>query len=510
MLKAAFQFGSWTILSRILGFLRDLLMAITIGAGMVSDAFIVAFRFPNLFRRFFAEGALLNAFIPIYVKRREHENTKSALEFASAVLSSLAVILMILSVVMIIIMPYVIGLIAPGFVDKPQQFDLTVMMARIMFFYLFFMALSALLSGVLNSIGKSWVMAMVPCLLNIIMLGALSYLYITPNLSITNIGYILSYSILGAGLLQMLVLYYYCRYYQCYLVIKRPFSDKDIKHLLWLMLPTMLSAGAIQINALVGDIIASFLTQGSISWLYYAERLQQLPIGLIGVALNIALLPAMSQSYQQKNLKTALEYQANALNIGLWLVLPAMIGLICLAPTIIRVLYGYGAFLEDDQQATAQALQIFAFGIPAAIMIKILQPSFFMQENTKTPLYITLSGVLVNITVALYLVDEWQFLAIAIANIVALGWQALCYYMILSQQKLCHIDKKNSILIAKSLFASLVMGGMILWLEPQLFLIGLHPIIAMIILIVFAMILYLFICNIIKGNQIKDIIQQIK
>ncbi len=407
--------GGATMASRVLGFVREALIGAALGAGPVADAFYAAFRFPNLFRRLFAEGAFNTAFIPLFAKELEGDGLAGARRFAEDVLSVLVVTLIGLSALAMIFMPFLVGtVIAPKFADTPDKFDLTVLMTRIMFPYLFCMSLTAMLSGVLNSMRKYFLAAFVPVLLNVILIAGLLIAMNTGTDQRTT-GLVLASCVFLSGFAQLGFLVWGVRREGFSMRLKRPQLTPGVKRLLVLMGPAMLTGGVMQINLLVGQIIAS-AQDGAIALLNYADRINQLPLGVIGIAIGVVLLPELSRALNAGDHADANHLQNRSLEFALALTLPAAVGFMTMPGPLVAILYERGAFSPETTAMAAQALAGFAAGLPAAGLIQGVPPAFFARANMKSPLWFSLITVAVNIAGSLLFFPIYGHVAIAAAT----------------------------------------------------------------------------------------------
>ena len=419
IIKAAATAGVATLMSRILGFLRDVMIAASLGAGPLADIFVVAFRLPNLFRRLFAEGAFNAAFVPVFAKRMEAEGVDAARKLSAEVLAVLLAGLIVFTLLAEWYMPYLVHALAGGFRATPEKFDLAVTYSRITFPYLVFMSLLSLYAAMLNASGRFAVAAFAPVLLNVVLIGALVLAAMTGRDS-------LAYLIWGvaiAGVVQFLMVWFAVKQAGLGIGLQRPRLTEDVKRVLTLGIPGVLAAGVGQINLLVGTNIAS-AQNGAASWLYYADRLYQLPLGVIGIALSVALLPDLSRRLKAGDEAGARNSQNRSLQIAILFSIPCAVGLYLLADPVIAVLFQRGAFSAADTTATGVALMGFAIGLPAFIGIKVLQPSFFARENTFYPFIYGALGVVANIAISLTFFPIYGHVAIAIATSIA-GWLTL-------------------------------------------------------------------------------------
>ena len=412
--------GGMTLISRVLGFVRDMLIAGVLGTGVVADAFFVAFRFPNLFRRLFAEGAFNSAFIPLFAKRLEGEGAASARAFAQEALSFLTAVLLIFTAFAELTMPGLMYVIAPGFADTPEKFDLAVKLTRIAFPYLLCVSLVALFSGVMNALGRFALAAFAPVLLNIVFIVVLAALTLAGTSGTPEAGEALAWAVFVGGFAQLFLLLWGARRMGMVTAPRRPRLTDGVRRLVSLGIPGIIAGGITQVNILIGTIIAS-LQDHAVSWLYYADRIYQLPLGLVGIAIGVVLLPDLSRKLRAKDGGGALHTQNRSLELSLLLTLPAAIALAVAPEPIIQVLFERGAFNASDTPATAMALAAFAFGLPAFVMVKVFSPGFFAREDTKTPMYFAGVSVVVNIIGSFALFWLIGHVGIAVATSLA-GW----------------------------------------------------------------------------------------
>ncbi|MEO8651422.1 MAG: murein biosynthesis integral membrane protein MurJ [Hyphomicrobiaceae bacterium] len=386
--------GGLTMVSRVLGFLRDILIAAVLGTGAVADAFFVAFRMPNLFRRLFAEGAFNSAFVPLFAKRLEADGADSARGFAEEAMAGLFAILLAVTALAQIAMPWLIIGLAPGFTSDPAKLDLATALTRITFPYLLCMSLVALLSGLLNSLHRFTAAAAAPIVLNVVLIAVMLFAQARGLHDDAGAGYLLAWGVTAAGVLQLALLWFAARHAGFVLHLRRPRMSDGVRRLIELGIPGVIAGGITQINVVVGTIIAS-LEAGAVSYLYYADRLYQLPLGIVGVAIGVVLLPDLSRHLGAGDKAAAMDSQNRSMELALLLTVPAAVALLVMAEPIIRVLFERGAFGPSDTVATARALAAFAIGLPAFVLIKVLQPGFFAREDTKTPMrYAALNLVL--------------------------------------------------------------------------------------------------------------------
>lgn len=405
--------GSWTMLSRLLGFVRDMVIAATLGAGPVAEAFLIAFSLPNMFRRFFAEGAFNMAFIPMFAKRVEAGT--GAQEFARDAFTGLATILIVFTVVAQVFMPVLVVAMASGFLAD-ERFDLAVLFGRIAFPYILFISLAALLSGVLNATGRFTAAAAAPALLNVIFLVALA---LGARLG-WDMGLTLAWSVPLAGVAQMALVWVAASRAGYRLIPRRPRMTPELKRLAIIALPAAMAGGVVQINLLIGRQVASFF-DGAIAWLTYADRLYQLPLGVVGIAIGVVLLPDLSRRLRAGDSDGGRHSLSRAGEMALALTVPASVALLVIPMPLVTVLFQRGAFTSDDAAATALAVQIYGLGLPAFVLQKVLQPAYFARENTRTPFYFALGSLAINAAVAIGLAPHIGYIAAAIGTTLA-GW----------------------------------------------------------------------------------------
>ncbi len=451
--------GGYTGISRVLGLVRDMLLAPVLGAGPVADAFFVAFRLPNMFRRLFAEGAFNAAFVPLFSRRLEQEGELVAKAFAEQALSVLLTTLLAFTAAFMAAMPWLMYVLAPGFVDdpNPEKFDLAVRFTQITFPYLLFVSLVALLSGVLNSLYRFAAAAAAPVLLNVFFIVALAIVIPLTGQP----GYVLAWTVAAAGLAQFLMLMVAARRAGMALRLPRPRLTDGVRRLLVLMAPGVLSAGVLQINLLVGNIIASY-EAGAISKLYFADRLYQLPLGLIGIALGVVLLPELSRKLRGGAPEAAMASLNRGIELSMLLTLPATVALLVMPWPIVVVLFERGVFDRAVSDSTAQAVAAFAAGLPAYVLVKILQPAFFAREDTLTPLKVAAVSVAANIALAVALFLKIGFVGLALATAIAAWLNAGLLAWLLYRRGFLQTDGRLRGRLPRVLLASLLMGAL-LW-----------------------------------------------
>ncbi len=417
LMAGFFTVGIWTLLSRVLGFVRDIMIAAFLGTGPVAEAFLIAFSLPNLFRRFFAEGAFNMAFVPMFSKKLEGDD--DAHRFAQDAFVGLAGILTVFTVIGVILMPALVTMMASGFIGT-ERFDLAVYYGRIAFPYILFISLSALLSGVLNATGRFAAAAAAPVLLNIIFVGALLIGAVFSDNSQSEIGSTLAYAVPFAGIAQMMLVWVAAKRAGFALMPGWPKITPELKRLAIIAAPAALAGGVVQINLLVGRQVASFF-DGAVAWLNYADRLYQLPLGVVGIAIGVVLLPDLSRRLRAGDDTGGKDAFNRACELSLALTIPAAVALMMIPLPLVSVLYERGAFTSDDTANTAIAVAIYGLGLPAFVMQKALQPLFFAREDTKRPFYYALAAMALNAALAIGLSPIIGFTAAAIGTSIT-GW----------------------------------------------------------------------------------------
>jgi len=412
----------FTLISRIFGLARELFVASLFGAGSVADSVNVAFKLPNLFRRIFGEGALSTAFIPIF-NEKLLESDQKARQFSGEVFTILLFSLIIIVGLMQVFMPSLMFIIAPGFQEDKAKFDLTILLCRITMPYLIFISIASLFGGILNSIKRFAAFAFTPVILSLCVIFITKILErhnIEPSLSI-------SISVLIAGLLQVLFMFYYIVKAKMAFPLSFNPAGKELRKFLGNMGPITISSGAQQLHLFISQSIASFVP-GAVSILSYADRIYQFPLSIIGISFGTILLPELSKIYKQNDLKQAINIQNKAIKIGLLLSLPAAFGIIILSHPIIHIIYERGAFTPEDTIKVAEAISAFALGLPAFVLAKILTPIFYANQDTKTPLRITIYSLIVNSILNLTLMIPFSHLGIALGSSIAAWYNVYLLY----------------------------------------------------------------------------------
>ncbi|MDW3117871.1 MAG: murein biosynthesis integral membrane protein MurJ [Roseovarius pacificus] len=500
LLSGVLTVSGWTLLSRMLGFVRDVLIASYLGPGAMMDAFVAAFRLPNMFRRFFAEGAFNAAFVPMFSKKYEgHEDHQ---HFASLALSGLSLVLLVLTGLALLFMPALVWATAEGFAGD-ERFDLTVEFGRVVFPYILFISLAALFSGVLNAVGRFTAAAAAPVLLNVMLVAAMVFAAQTGGA----VAHALVWAIPFAGIAQLALVWIAARKAGLHIRPIRPRWTPDMARLVRVAIPAALAGGVMQVNLLVGQQVASNYDK-AVSWLYSADRLYQLPLGVVGIAVGIVLLPDLSRRLKVEDHTGARAAYSRAAEISLILTVPCAVALVAVPMPLVSVLFERGAFGTDDTAATALAVAIYGLGLPAFVLQKILQPLFFAREDTKSPFRYAVVAMIVNAVLAIGLAFVLDWIAAAIATTVA-GWVMVWLLMhgARAYGDVARFDDRFHRRIWRIIAASALMG-VIVWgvhvlLSPFFGMPGLRWI-ALLVLIVTGIVSYFGIGHLIGAFRIQD------
>jgi len=461
LLRSVATVGSYTLVSRVFGFIRDILTAAILGAGPVADAFFVAQRLPNLFRSLFAEGAFSAAFVPLAAGALSEGGKPAMREFAEEAYAVLFAALLGFVLIGEILMPAVMRVIAPGFGADPEKFDLVVTLTRITFPYLLFISLTALLGGVLNAVDRFAAPAATPILLNLFLIAALLMM---ARFSWRD-GHALAWALSAAGVAQFLWLMMSCARAGVRLRLRLPRLTPGVRETLRIMGPGVLGAGVTQINLVISTALASLLPGGSVSYLYYADRLNQLPLGVVGIAIGTAILPSLSRQVRTGDAAAAAATQNRGVELALLLTLPAAAALVVLAQPILAALFERGAFGPAEAAATAAALAAYAVGLPAFVLVKVLAPGFYAHRDTATPVKVAVAAVSVNFALTLVLMQFLAHVGVAIA-LSAAGWvQALTLLILLARHGHFRLDRRASSNIPRIAVAALGMAAVLVALR---------------------------------------------
>ena len=457
LLSTASIFSFFTLISRILGYLRDIFIAIFLGASVFADAFFVAFRLPNTFRRLFAEGTFNAAFIPSYTSAKL-KNKKTGKIFADEILSLLILILLFIVTLAEIFTPYLVYLIAPGFIIDDFKFDLAVELTRITFPFLLFVTLASFFSGILNSNNKFAAAAAAPIILNVILIASILISYFLE----LNIAKLLSFGVTLAGIIQLIFLIFVTiKFYSPNIKFRFRITSR-VKFFFKKLLPSIFSSGVTQINILVGTIIASFQS-GAVSYLYYADRVYQINLAIAGIAVGTVSLPVLSKAFKSKNFLKVSNIQNKSIQLSLLFSIPASLGLIIASEEIINGLFGYGSFTVKDVEMTSKALMFFGYGVIAFALVKILSNFFFERENTKTPFYISSFIVFLNILISISLFNKLGFLIIPIATTISTWIGVLIFLYFLKKRNYLYLQHQLFKNCLKIVFSSMIMAIVLLF-----------------------------------------------
>ena len=430
--KAFIKIGFWTFISRIFGFFRDVLLAAALGAGFLSDIFFIAFKLPNMFRRLTAEGALVQSFLPQYISEKNKGTNEQAKKFSSEVQSILLFILLLIVIVFEIFMGLVISILAPGFKEDPEKFQMTINFASITITYLPMVSLMALWGSIAQASGSFFPLAAAPIILNLTLISG-CVLIISELVD----PIFLAFMVPMAGILQLIFVGLWVKklgFFPHFIILK--LTDKT--KIVWKkFLPASLGAGLLQLNLLVDTILATLVGSGAVSFLYYADRVAQLPLGIIGIALGTALLPNLSDAENKNDLKYINTNLINAIKIGAIFSIPACVSFIILPSLLVEVIFARGAFLESEIHNVSLALSAYGFGVPAFVFIKILQSSFFAMGDTSTPFKVSVLSVFFNIILSYLLMHFFGHFGIALAtSIVAYTVFFILFFILLKKKRL--------------------------------------------------------------------------
>lgn len=455
LIRSILTVGGWTLLSRGAGFARDVMMAAYLGAGPVAEAFLIAFSLPNMFRRFFAEGAFNMAFVPMFSKKLE--GGEDAQGFARDAFNGLAAVLIVFSVLGTLAMPWLVWLMASGFAGD-ERFDLAVLFGRISFVYILFISLVALLSGVLNAFGRFTEASFVPVLMNLMFIAAM----LLADHWGWDMGLTLAWTVPLTGIAQLAFTWVSAHRAGFRFAPGLPRLTPDLRRLALIAAPAVLAGGVVQVNLLVGRQVASF-TEGAVAWLSYADRLYQLPLGVVAIAVGTVLLPDLSRRLRAGDAEGGRASFNRGTEFALFLTLPAAVALIVIALPLCTVLYQRGAFGPDDAAATALALAIYGAGLPAFVLHKVFQPLYYAREDTRSPFRFAVWSMVINAVIAVGLLPLIGFSAAALATTLS-GW-TMVLQLWLGTRKMgdeARFDLRFRQRLPRILAASAIMGA-VLW-----------------------------------------------
>lgn len=484
-----------TFLSRILGFIRDVVVAYTLGTGPFADAFFVAFRIPNLMRRLFAEGSLTMAFVPVFKNLDLKQGRQSAFLFARSAFLWLILILCALSIVAIFLAPKIALLIAPGFKRQPQLFDFTIKLIRICFPYIIFISSVALFMGILNSLGHFLSPAIAPCILNIMLITSA---FVGKFYNI-NIALALSYGVLFAGMGQFVLQLPFLKKYGFSIFGKIDLKHKGVKLLLKLIIPSIYGAAVYQLNILLNTVLASFLESGSVSYLYYADRLVQFPLGIFGVAVSVAALPDLSELSSKKDMKGFKKVLNKSIYFILFISLPATFGLIGMSQPIVEALFKRGAFDLSSVEATSLCLIGYSIGLPAFSLVRTMVSSFYSLKDTKTPAYVATICLFVNLFFGILLMKKLSYLGLALAVSISSWTNVVLLYIALNKKIGTWFQWKRKLCWFMLLSLLILIVGELT--TASLYSLILIPILALV---------YIYLCNLLKIEEASAIISLLK
>jgi putative peptidoglycan lipid II flippase len=469
MLRSVLTVGGWTMASRVLGFARDMLIAHRMGAGWMTDAFFVALQLPNLFRRLFGEGAFNAAFVPAFAGALAREGRAAARDLAERMAGLMALWLALLTLLGLLFMPQLLAVLVPGFLDRPEKFALTIELSCITLPYLWFICLAALVGGVLNGLDRFAAAAAAPVLFNVLAIVAL--LGLTPYVATP--AHALAWGVAASGAAQLvLVLVAVRRAGMALGILGRPRLTPAAREVLRKMVPGLIGGGAVNINLFVATLIASLLPSGAVSYLYYADRVGQLPLGVIGAAVGTALLPMLSRHVRGGRPLAAHRATNRAMELALLLTLPAAAGLALLAAPIVATLFQRGAFDVAATRATAAALGAYALGLPAFVLVKVFAPGFFARGDTTTPVVVGGGAMALNLVLNLVLVWPLAHVGIALATSLAAWFNALTLAALLSRRGRLILDRRARRGLPRIAAAAAGMAALLAPLTPAVFAAG--------------------------------------
>ena len=503
LIKSTSTYSFFVLISRILGYLRDVLIAIYLGSGPIADAFFVAFRIPNTFRRLFSEGTFNSAFVPSYMSELD-KGKENAKKFANNVFNFLALSLLFIVLLIEIFMPAFVFLIAPGFSDSGEKLETTISLTRITFPFLIFVSLSSFFGAILNSFNKFAVASAAPIILNIFLILTLLFSNYLNDVLV----YYLSYAVTIAGIVQLLFLIFFTRkYYFPKFSFKIRF-DKKLKFFFKKLIPSIFSSGVTQINILIGTIIASFQAS-AVSYLYYADRIYQINLAIAGIAIGTVLLPNLSKYVEQNNLKKIKFIQNKSLELSLFLCLPATFALLISSEQITSALFGYGSFDYSSVKNSSKALFYFAYGLPAFALIKVFSSYIFARHNTKVPFIISIYSVIINVCISLYFFSDIGFIIIPIATTISSWFNTTVLFGYLIKKKYFVLDSALSFSISKIIFSSittsLLFYQLIRYFNDLLIYDSQYKLLTIILIIVLTFIIYMLISILTKAFKMSDI-----
>ncbi len=502
LIKSTSTFSFFTLISRITGYFRDVLIAIYLGSGPVADAFFVAFRIPNTFRRLFSEGTFNAAFVPSYSSQLTIK--KKAKKFANTIFNILLIGLLFIVFLIEIFMPGFVFIIAPGFEENYNKLDLTITLTRITFPFLLFVSLSSFFSAILNSHNKFAAASASPIILNIFLIFTL---FLSNHLNDKLVFY-LSFAVTLAGFIQLLFLIYFVKKYFIPSFSFKFNIDNKIKIFFSKLLPSIFSSGVTQINILIGTIIASFQAS-AVSYLYYADRIYQINLAIAGIAIGTVILPSLSKYIHSKNNNKIIFIQNKSLELSLFLSLPATAALLIASEQITSSLFGYGSFDELSVRNSSLALFYFALGLPAFSLIKVFSSFLFARHNTKIPFYFSIISVVINISVSLYYFKDIGFIIIPIATSISSWINALILLLYLNYKKYFFLKVQLIVNLLKIIFitaiSSFIFYILITFFNDHLNYDSKYKLIFIILSVIITILSYILISIATKAFKLSDI-----
>lgn len=444
-----------TLLARITGFVRDIFMAKYLGSGFYSDVFFMAFKMPNCFRRIFAEGALTSAFVPIFASGLQLHGKQKMMVFARNIYSVLLYFLLIFVIIAEIFMPYLMYIMAPGYLENKEKFELVVMLTRITFPYLILISITSLMSGILHSLNKFFAVSLIPVVLNTVLVAAILLFRHSNELGIATV---LSYAVFCAGIAQFLWILFFTLKQKAFVYPVFPRFTPTTKEFFSKFFDAFLGSGIIQINSVLDSVFATVVA-GGVSLLYYGNRVSQLPLSLIGTAIGISILPVLSKTLGKNgNKEDSQEIQEDSIFFACFLGIPASVGLFILSNPIIKILFQRGQFTPENTLQVSNILKIYAISIPFSILTKIFQTVFYAKKDTKTPMKASLYSLIINTILNLILVFTIGVNGIAMATTIATITVAMFLFYKLLKDKVFIFSEDLQVRLLKILYLSIIMG----------------------------------------------------
>jgi len=461
LLQSTGLVGVMTLLSRVFGLVRDIVVANLFGASSGSDAFFIAFKIPNFFRRLFAEGAFSQAFIPVLSDYRSTKTESEVRRLANSVAGVLGGILFVITLLAILGAPWLTALFAPGFLDDAEKYSLATEMLRITFPYLFLISMTAFSGSILNSYGYFAIPAFTPVLLNLVLISAA--IWLTPLFAQPIVG--LAWGVLIAGVLQLFFQFPFLLKMGLMPRPKLDYSHEGVRRIFKLMVPALFGVSVSQINLLIDTILASFLQTGSVSWLYYSDRLAELPLGIFGIAIATVILPTLSRKHASKSEQAFSDTLDWALRIILLMGVPAALALIVLAEPLVTTLFYYGELTQNDVFMSAMSLRAYALGLLAFMLIKVLAPGYFSRHDMKTPVKVGIWAMCANMVLNFILIWPLQHTGLALATAISSWMNALWLLHGLMKANVYRKSAGWALFAFRIVIANVVMISLIYWLQ---------------------------------------------